>query len=60
MSVQDMVNTALRNAADNDYNFDGVSAEAIALDLQSYDADLEKEDAADVLVAVVNWQVDQL
>ena len=36
-----LIRNALKNSADNGYDHDTVSDEALALDLQCYDADIE-------------------
>lgn len=56
MDLQDMVERAMGNALENGFPFAGCSAEHIATDLQMYDADLEGQDPAEVLVAVLKWQ----
>ena len=38
------VKEALKNAADNGYTFDGMSAREIAIDMVTYDATMENED----------------
>ena len=52
MDLTDRVREALKNAKENGYDMGALSPLEVALDLCTYDADLENEDIQEVSTAV--------
>jgi hypothetical protein len=46
--LKELVREALKNAAENGYDFTGMDARAIAVDMLTYDAALEEADLDEV------------